>query len=1072
MNINNFTRRLNIFFITLPVITLLLTPTFTSASSSTPTDPGAQISLSNIDGLNFQLHTTPFQMDHMGNTTVEGLDQTIQEPGFPALPYYSTLIALPPQASVSVSVTEIALSQHHSIEVQPVPQRQLQAESDPDGILAANPETINELAPRFTKDEDLYSRDMPFPETLFEISEPFYLRDLRLVELKLFPIRYNPYRRSLTQAAELSVQLTFSGAELDNLNPSSGFVDDQAHSRRDSILNFDQSHAWRSLPQIVQAEQATADLPIDVDTYKIIVDQNGIYDIPATDLQLQGMTLPVTDISSIQMMHRGQPVAFQVIDLNFNGQFDEGDQIRFYGWAFDGSRYEQMYVNDNVFWLWLGATDSRTPIPTRTNEAGAGTVVTNFVDSVTRQDKLDNFSGWSVEWENEPTILHMGVISPTSPSTASDTYFIDLPDPDPSATNNSILVELTTQLGPFIYPSPIYTATTYLNNSATFGEQTWTGRKNFNLNEQFPASDFKQPLDTDYPANEIKIDISSNSYFGTTIQLTRINVLYTRLLSALGDQLIFSKQEAGQHEFQVTGFSSSEANSVLVWDISNPRLPEHIQLQAQNITAGADGYTYHIGRTHAEDARFIATSASNILAVKDILHYKPVSLNPAFGSAHWLAITHGSLRPAAETLATFRESEMSAWVVDIEDVTNQIGYGFHTPQTIRDFLTYAITTWTNGPPKYVTLFGDATRNPVLKGCSSCSAGGWNADTPTLIVTDFAFVDRWNGMVPSDFTMTLLFGDDLFADINIGRMPANTLEEANHMVDKVILFETGRRGTIEDWQKHFLFIADNDDSGGFFCDENEQTGTYIPTYSPDLGLSFTQEHLCLEPPTATNTEPLRMEMYDQIHNVGTQIINYRGHGAPLRWAGGPAILEAHETDFWQNDGRPVFILSADCLDGYFIYTHTSALGETFHRLDNRGSAAHWSSSGLGFSSEHSVLHTAFYKAVFDEDLTRIGDAIQFAKEEYILQNRYFSEVVSFILLGDPAMDLFPSTPTAVELPLSIQAFDGATTDMQRFSILFSFGVIISMLLLVIWKGKSMTISKRQNKPIYTSKVSNH
>ena len=473
MNINFITSRPKLFFFALPIIALLLTPTFISAGSSSPTDPGAHISRSNIDGLNFELHTALFQVDHMGNIAVQGLNRTIQEPGSPALPYYSTLIALPPNASVSVSITESALYRHHAIEVQPVPQQQLQAESDPDGILAANPETISELAPRFSKDKDIYTRDMPFPETLFEISEPFYLRDLRLVELKLFPLRYNPYNKRLTQATDLSVQLTFSGAELDDLNPSPGFVDGQAQTRRGSILNYDQSHAWRSLPKIVQAEQATADLPVDVDTYKIIVDQDGIYDIPATDLELRGMTLPVTDLSTIQMMHRGQPVAFQVIDYNFNGQFDEGDQIRFYGWAFDGSRYEQMYVNDNVFWLWLGPSNSRATIPVRTNEAGAGTVVTNFVDSVTRQDKLDNFSGWSVEWENEPTILHMDVINTTSETTASDTYLIDLPDPDPSATDNSVLVELTTKLGPFVFPVPLYTAKTYLNSSTTFGELTW-----------------------------------------------------------------------------------------------------------------------------------------------------------------------------------------------------------------------------------------------------------------------------------------------------------------------------------------------------------------------------------------------------------------------------------------------------------------------------------------------------------------------------------------------------------------------------------------------------------------------
>ena len=989
-----------IWLIAVFLFPVLLAPSFTSASGGPfpagPTKSITQIISSTEAGLDFQLHTPAYQVDQDGRIQVDGLEQVIADPGSPALPYYSTLIALPPEANVSITVKESGLSQHQPFEVLPVPHQKLAAEPDAEGMLAANPGTITELGPLFTKDQSIYTLDAPFPKARFELSEPLYRRDLRLVELKLFPLRYNPARKTLIQASDLTVQLTFSGANLDHQELLPGSLDSQRLTQQAGILNFEQTRAWHSLPLIERNAQAI-ELPIGVDTFKILVDQDGIYEISGAELAAQGMILPV-DPGTIQMMHDGLPVAFQFFDLNESGQFDAGDKIRFYGWAFDGSRYEQMFVNDNVFWVWAGG--SATPIPVRDNEAGSGSVVTTFVDSVTRQDENDNFSGWAVKWENEPTIWHMDLITAASGTTATRTYDMTLPDPDPNGVGNSVLVELTTKLSPFAFPEPTFTTKTFLNNSLDFGEAVWTGWQNLNNIKGFPAADFKQPGDTGYPANQVQVDLSSDSANAATVQLTRITVVYSRLLKALGDQLIFSRVQGGQHEFQVSGFSNADSASIIVWDISDRRLPEQITMQVQNVQPGGSGYTYIIGRTHAPDARFIATTTNNVMLVKGLSHYVPVSLTPPSAEAQWLAITHSSLRDAADTLAAFRAADFSTWVVDVEDIVNQVGYGFNTPHTIRNFLTTALFDWTV-PPNYVTLFGDATRNPLGQDCPLCSS--WDKNAPTLVVTDFAFVDRWNGMVPSDFTMSLLVGDDLISDIAIGRIPANTLEEANHMVQKVILYETQRQGVLEEWQKHFLFIADNMDSGGNFCDENAQTGTFIP------GPTYTQEHLCLRASTTVDTDALRALMDEQINVLGTSVVNYRGHGSTLGWAGGPPILTVDETDFWQNVGRPAFILSADCLDGYFINTYNSALGETFYRLENRGSAAHWSSSGFGYSVEHSLLHTRFYQGLFTHNLQRIGDAIDYAKLQYYLAGQYPSELISFILLGDPAMNLLGPIP---------------------------------------------------------------
>ena len=976
----------------------------TNTAQVAGTTIGPEITHSDESAFHFHLRTRPFQIDRSGNIQVDGLNQIVLDPGAPAIPYFSTLIALPPQAQVSITISESGQFQLQAGQVAPAAREQLAAQPDPLDIFAADPATIMEPQALITPDTTIYALDAPFPNYHYELSEPRYIRDLRVVELKLFPLQYNPVRQTVNQVTDLFVQLSFSGAVFKDLHPAPGFVDNQSQAYRDMILNFDQAGGWRSLP-LAAAEQTTADLPIGVNTYKILVDQDGIYEISGAELAVQGMSLPV-DPATIAMMHDGQPVAYQFIDVNGGGQFDSGDKIRFYGWAFDGSRYEQMYVNDNVFWLWAGG--SADPVPVVANEAGTGTVVTNFKESVTRQDENDNFSAWAEIWENDPTVWHWDLLTAPAGQTTSKSYNLDLPDPDSGAAGNSVLVEFTTKLDPFTVHPPTYTAKTFLNGSSAFGEHSWLGRNNFNLVKEFPTADFKQPGDAGYPANQVQVNLSSNLSSGSaTVQLTSITIAYTRLLKALGDQLIFSSNQVGQLDFQVSGFNNGDPAAAVVWDISDPHQPVQIAIQSAQLTGSGSNHTVTIGRNLTGVGRFIATTTANSLSVKDIALYVPVSLTPPSGEAEWLAITHSSLRSAADTLAAHRAADFSTFVVDMEDITNQVGYGFNTPNTIRTFLSNAILNWSVGP-HYVALFGDATRNPLQQDCPLCTA--WDKNAPTLIVTDFAFVDRWNGMVPSDFTMSLLFGDDLYADVSIGRFPANTPTEANIMVQKVILFENQRLGKLEAWQKHFLFVADNTDLAGNFCVENQQTGTRIPS------LPFSQTHLCLPAATTQDTANLLQSMGEQVNNVGATVLNYRGHGSTTAWASGPVLLTAANTAFWQNIGRPLFILSADCLDGYFISTHNSALGETFFRLDNRGSAAHWSSSGFGFSTEHTALHNGFYEGLFDHNLTRIGDAVDYSKVQYATSGRYYSELLSFILLGDPAMFLFKTIPEAQTIDL--------------------------------------------------------
>ena len=156
------------------------------------------------------------------------------------------------------------------------------------------------------------------------------------------------------------------------------------------------------------------------------------------------------------------------------------------------------------------------------------------------------------------------------------------------------------------------------------------------------------------------------------------------------------------------------------------------------------------------------------------------------------------------------------------------------------------------------------------------------------------------------------------------------------------------------------------------------------------------------------------------------MNYRGHGSIQFWGSNPSfwIVDASKTDtdlknIWANEGNPPIILSADCLDGHFAWPGFTALSERFMRLDQKmGSAAHWSSAGLGLDSEHTALLEGFYKGMFEQGHTNIGDAANYAKLFFSLSDSYSeSEMYSFNLQGDPAMQAkLPPPKYYVFLPM--------------------------------------------------------
>jgi hypothetical protein len=717
------------------------------------------------------------------------------------------------------------------------------------------------------------------------------------------------------------------------------------------------------------------------------------------------------DPGTLEMMYRGQPVAYDFVG-NDDSNCQDSEAVRFYGWAFDGSRLERQFLTENVFWLWAGGTPQNvetTPVTTTHPSADS------FRDEITREREFRFTHTLTDNWDefpNEADAWYWEAVQGTSDSVITRTKQITLPTPAASGPDAVITAEFLSRGNNGNTNSDVYhDVSLFLNSAEAFaGNLVWKNLRSVNVTTTVPMTALLDgPNDVHF---QYELEQSA------LIFLNRITVEYQRRFVAQNDRLIIH-DEQGPHTYSVGNFS---ADSALVWDISDRRQPRAL---ADVKPTGSNPYTYTFGVESPDSTDFIATNAESLLspAPGDIEKYVPDDLEPQAGGADWVAISYGDFMPATEQLAAHRASAdyggLATHVVDVQDVIEQYGYGLPIPAAIQSYLAHALTAW-DPAPRYVLLVGDGHMNPRKLDCpptqppNGCAHWGDTAET-NYVLTDLVFKDEFAGLIPSDHTFALLSGDDLLPDVAVGRLAVNSVAELQNITEKIVGYEEEHLAP-QPWQRNFVFVADNPDSGGNFCRANKQVVT------DTVPVSYNSLFLCLsENPTVEDVEDLQADIHEAVNNPGATFLNYRGHGAVRVWGGSPAILNLDEENGWipWEGNEPLIILSMDCWDGHFATPgeeQNAAISEVFmaEEKGNGGSVAHWSSTGLGYDAQHTVLHKGFYEGLFGHGLTTIGQAINYSKLNYHQLNYHSSQLYSFTFQGDPAMLLID--PYWTYLPL--------------------------------------------------------
>ncbi len=122
---------------------------------------------------------------------------TMQVPGLPDLPVMSYLVAIPDRGSVTLDFVTSDERVIPGYDVAPAAPFAIQGK---------------EIAPA-KRNTEAYVRDAFYPSAHAEIGEPVIMRDLRLVQVRVYPVRYNPATRTLVAVDRVEISLRYTDDE-------------------------------------------------------------------------------------------------------------------------------------------------------------------------------------------------------------------------------------------------------------------------------------------------------------------------------------------------------------------------------------------------------------------------------------------------------------------------------------------------------------------------------------------------------------------------------------------------------------------------------------------------------------------------------------------------------------------------------------------------------------------------------------------------------------------------------------------------------------------------------------------
>ena len=398
-------------------------------------------------------------------------------------------------------------------------------------------------------------------------------------------------------------------------------------------------------------------------------------------------------------------------------------------------------------------------------------------------------------------------------------------------------------------------------------------------------------------------------------------------------------------------------------------------------------------------------------------------------AANYLIITHPNLMAAANKLAAFHTSQKAGikpLVITTTQLYQAFGSGAPDPAAIRDGIAFFARA-------YGSLSGTGVVGSAQKEFYVLLFGASSYDYKNRITNNVNLVPGYQSSASLD-PLSSYTSDDYFAlldssanintealltnaaatntQVNIGRIPAKNVNEANTVVDKIIMYHSA--ASQGPWRLQQRFIADDKDFNLHVQDAEAVSGA-----AQKANPLFNQQKIYLDAyPLVSGSGggryPAVNEAVVNAFNSGSLVINYSGHGNYLRLAD-EAILSSTEIPLINNASKLPLVVTASC-DFYPYDDPTkSSLGQQLlfgsgaSGASASGAIALLTTPRLVFAYSNKIINENYFVAAHKPDantglLPTLGQAVKNAKNLTVQQSRDFINTRKFALLGDPAMRL--------------------------------------------------------------------
>jgi hypothetical protein len=574
---------------------------------------------------------------------------------------------------------------------------------------------------------------------------------------------------------------------------------------------------------------------------------------------------------------------------------------------------------------------------------------------------------------------------------ASRTYSFTLPSVNPGQPASLTLWAISYTN---VLQNPDHKVEAKLNNVSLVptiaGSDQWDGKAAKKITFTIPAN-----LLSNSNSLVVRLPGISDGQGGALVEgmwLDAYKVQYVLGSTSAGPGVLF-QGDATQKQYIVKLNTLSGLN---VFDVTDENQPQRLS------GYGLDGNAVNLGDPAGNITHnyLLVTGAP----INPVVHLQPAlaAEQPGFNGADYVIIAPQAFISGLAPLISLRQNNGRTVVVeDVQAIYDRYSEGRLSPQGIYSYLVDAYQNWSL-KPLHVLLVGDGTQDPKKY---------YEASFDTFIPPYLADVDPWAGETASDNRYATVDGSDILPDLLIGRLPVNSLQELQTIVNKITSYETSLPGGA--WQKTALIVADNADDGGDFPADAETLATKFP-------VSFTLQRHYL--PSATKSGLISS------WNNGAKFISYIGHSSIHQWAAeellhamtnvppiAPPPSPQNQPKLNNGDKLPV-VLELTCFTGMFQTRGLEALDERLLRSPGAGAIAVLAPTGLGISSGHVELAKGFYEYAFIHPEDGIGLAILNGKIKILNSYDYQDLIDTYLLLGDSdlSMQLPPVLKTYVPM----------------------------------------------------------